>query len=1121
MAQHAPQIPGPRRALVVTALVVLTAVALRIQNVYEPGVTVPEAGALALARPLRMPAWPEVAAMVSQPAPLAALYMDALGASAASPGNTRLAAVGLGAWCLLLLIGIARRSSWRSAPLWTAALAGTAVVWLAPAQQLHPTIVCLWGVLLALWGFGMYWRAPGIGRWCGYTGCALLSAAATPAALALLAAQGVCLVVAWSVGAARSGWRTRLLPAVAGLGTAALVPAVCVLTGVLVPAKGLSAISSARPFALQNLPDFAVRLVGTLIKGAPVAALSPADPLLLYATLGALMLAVLAVIDSSSKGRGEERIWGACVLLMAPLWLGVRDVFGCENWPLLPLVTLLVANGVAWATGTAAAYCALLRTAWIRRAATGFAVLLLAAGMFVWTFQQYQALLVWRSAQSETDLQAPITFLQDALRPGDRLVVVSGTRQQTYERRLYLAPFLAALPRTRVDQRTPTEWRTRAQWISLPSNGVLWAYGMPLSDPGAESNQLPWLHQATLPFVRAVACIAPTGAWTDLDELRLLEQASARWPQNAQIAAALLTWYRMATNTALEATLLNGAAGGDIARTRWCRALDAYRRRAANRVLYAWDERGDASATNYPRFLAFVSATWDAPLDGERTLYLFRRYAEDSLAHNDIAQATKIMLAGRHFDRRDPYMDRTEAQILSLRGRANAGRAEALNRRAMTEHLKRYGRPFVDAWLAVILSYQERGKFDQSLTECEKLLHYLKREFRIPYEVMTNMTPRGRQLRQWWRDQARLWESQANTLMALLHAGKSDYDRAIACEQRNLSPYFTTGQRNAAHERLAALYFKANQPLKALTEWDALARMATAAVERIRWHLEIAQYHVTGGDSIAAYEQWLKIQSTFAALDQEQRRAVARDKRYERVLHHLESRIRMDVRETVLVALKERAKNEPDRAGWYLQQLAQLQRCMLVYDRAEDTFRDAMRQQHTYPGAYLDAAMLQYRLLRFKMAKQILSNLWQHVPLTNLPAEVTLDWRYRVLELFYNSGVPPALPSLLEWADAHAAAFADPAHLCNFRGNVFALYGAFDAATNAFATGVQTNAAFMDNYLDCGYLVCMRADVEGAARVLDQISAVRLPPAERRMLEADWRYIELHHTSMRPYALPE
>jgi len=86
---------------------------------------------------------------------------------------------------------------------------------------------------------------------------------------------------------------------------------------------------------------------------------------------------------------------------------------------------------------------------------------------------------------------------------------------------------------------------------------------------------------------------------------------------------------------------------------------------------------------------------------------------------------------------------------------------------------------------------------------------------------------------------------------------------------------------------------------------------------------------------------------------------------------------------------------------------------------------------------------------------------------------------------------------------------------------VYASYGAFDTATNEFALGIRTNALFLPNYLDLGYQICTRADPESAGKMLDAITALELPVDVRRQLESDWRFIELHHVSIRPYSLRE
>ena len=81
------------------------------------------------------------------------------------------------------------------------------------------------------------------------------------------------------------------------------------------------------------------------------------------------------------------------------------------------------------------------------------------------------------------------------------------------------------------------------------------------------------------------------------------------------------------------------------------------------------------------------------------------------------------------------------------------------------------------------------------------------------------------------------------------------------------------------------------------------------------------------------------------------------------------------------------------------------------------------------------------------------------------------------------------------------------------------MYGAFDTATNCFMRGIAAAPSFVDNYLDLGYLLCTEADTEATAELLDTLDDAVDMSDEKRLV--DWRYIELHHVSIRPYTLDE
>jgi len=134
---------------------------------------------------------------------------------------------------------------------------------------------------------------------------------------------------------------------------------------------------------------------------------------------------------------------------------------------------------------------------------------------------------------------------------------------------------------------------------------------------------------------------------------------------------------------------------------------------------------------------------------------------------------------------------------------------------------------------------------------------------------------------------------------------------------------------------------------------------------------------------------------------------------------------------------------------------------------------------------------------------------------------MTQDWRYIILGMLVEKGIPPSLENVLSKIEKIKPLLTDMSEYHNYFGNVLACYGKYDLATNQFASGILTNKLNLENYLDLGYLICRHSDADSAGELIDTIMSLDLPEGEKEFLETDWRFIILHHVSVRPYNLKE
>ena len=314
------------------------------------------------------------------------------------------------------------------------------------------------------------------------------------------------------------------------------------------------------------------------------------------------------------------------------------------------------------------------------------------------------------------------------------------------------------------------------------------------------------------------------------------------------------------------------------------------------------------------------------------------------------------------------------------------------------------------------------------------------------------------------------------------------------------------------------LYEKRNDILGLYAHFDSL--IANDSVRnRLNWIIEKAYRQVTYEDPVGAYESLQLIYAALAKLPAKERHAWSADPRYKRVYRHIESQMKTDLRDTVIPILFKRAQANTSNAGWFYAQAAQLYRCQLKYAKAQATFKKGTVAEPGYLDNYLDGALMQYQLKRFPKANILFTNMLHAFE----QKENVLhdDWRFRVLSEFNSQHRPARLDDILGWAAAHRTNFLSDARYRNYTGNTYALFGEFDQATNAFFHGMAHSDPCLDNYLDAGYLLCTRGNLQAVESMLERINSLSLDKKEIERLDTDWRYIELYHVCGRPFSLKD
>jgi len=1031
--------------------------------------------------------------------------------------------------CLVMLALIARSGgSSRLTMLWAALLGGVCAQWWLRAHQIGPVVITTWGVLAVQWGWHFVRTRP---RWYAVIvyGCAALAGvAATPYA--------VCVLLMHALWWLRAVMRPQQ-PAPANCARLSRRMALVILNETMLMV-GLAMVfnkafvfkSTAWLWSAVWWSDMLTSLWLALcaVAGSSYAAL-PFVPskhiwqthaLAYGVTLAVVCAALLACVRGWRRAAADTRMWCSVAVVFPFVWTTLtarytgadRSTYIAVVWP---FVILLTADACAWLTTRAFAAAGRAARAVMRRAGVAAVILVAAAAWLVWWHVQRTAYAVAVNASGDADLAAPAVLLRRYVQPVDHLLLVAPyTPDRDQRLRWYIAPLIQRAQGTVITTNLPAAVSALIA-LHMPAGGVLWlvnyrADALPLAPHGFTNISL--RYAVPLEYVCRTNALTPGGVG------QLYRRAVQETPLCLAVRQQFMSWYTRADDTTLRELIVAGQAQKDLAGA-VVPPLRAPQRGAANAALYAWGRQYPQSCAPglFPPFDAYVSAIGPAVLDRERVVYLYRLHIEQAVAQTNLALASVALRAARRWDETNPFLDRLAAQMCLLENATHHARARRLNARAARSFERRYGRPFLEALFANMLLDMQQNRPARAMQACADILHHVQKESFIPLAVRTNTSPGGAEQRAEWHRQRLFWEAQCHSYLALLLLSTGDYNNAVAWLSRNLDPRFDDVRRMASYEQLARLYTESGDITRALRHFETLAALATSPAVRIHWMLQAAQLHVSAGDTVAAHEVWLQLQDLVNELDSGARRGLARNKQYQRLMRYIERRMNVDGRDAVILALQSRAQRDPDRAAWYFCQMAHIERSRLQYDSADAFFDRAMQATPLNPDAYLDAALYYYRRLQYPRATTTFSNLLLRISANQHQHLLHRDWRYAVLAEFYARGVPTPESHAFAWLAAAATNFAEPAEYFNVQGNLCAFYDRFDAATNAFHAGIATNAVWLGNYLDLGYVLCTHAESDAVGELLDTLDALPSTSGAPHPLYGDWRHVIMHHVSIRPY----
>ncbi len=1028
----------------------------------------------------------------------------------------RLLVLFFGIWSLLLLWSISRDSMCAGAAEWVTALAAMSWFYISISVTLTSAIVTVWALLLVHRSFMKVWNAFTRKSLLVYAVMVLVGIMTT-----LHLRQLLFLHVLFCIGYIlytfiRKTSRAQILHYVI---IAAVAGVACF--GASIPPVGetpkLFPVLPALTNTLDSLWNISMWMAFPFETSRPTAL----PDTVVYISLGILFFMTLVTTVSACVKRRVFLIFGFLITILTVFLTHLTIT--ADASVRAPAAFVVAFPFFLILTGTGMHICSAFllhrgknykkRTLRLLFTGSGYAVA--AVVLAGWTYIQYTAHRSEKFSRANRDITTTVQFLKKHVAPGDTLTVITDVPLHSSPLlRFGYIPYLNTVTNPVATEST-ARWNLVSRWAT---NRYVTQWIIDTSKNSAPLR--PYAGTVYIPFALPVAAILPNST-NDFKTLSYYYAGICFAPYSDNVSRSLLDRYREMSEKSVQKSVSNGTAAVYLRTRDSFRPHRQYWRGAVNRALYSWSTlpAETFTADTYEPFVAFARNVRGAEVDTRRMVRVFRYYIENALAASNTTIVARMLEDAREWDPTNPYLYRHTAEWYAQKEPEAFERLRTLNTSARKEFEKRFNRPYVDARIALALVEKRAGEYDASLDEMYALRDYVKEEAIFPVEVGVVPTPEEKIQQEEWKTQLMRWEAQCNNLISQLLLEKGEEEKALFWQKKNLEEYFDIEYQRVAHERLAKMYYKLGRVDAVFAQYDELIRIAPTAQEKLHWRVNQAHLAVTMGETVRAYDMWQIITSRIGTLSVEERREWARDKRYQRIMRHLERRTQMDVRDAVISVLRRRATTQPENAPEYLRNAAQLYRCKLQYSLGLSTLSEAIKSSPHVFELYLDKALLNYKLLRYKDALDDFTALNEATnSLESIPF-IVRDWRYRILATFADIKKPPPHHLVRNWADTHTNLFASQGEIYNHYGNLYATYGMYEDATNSYTLGIAADPDFLDNYLDLGYMYCTRSDAEAASDLLDLLDSRE--DFDHKNLETDWRYIELHHVSIRPYTLDE
>jgi len=1071
---------------------------LRVNQILAVGLTTSEADALARFCVISPVTFSNLFSGISWNEPLTVVIMRLVALCGEPPVYGRYIFAFFGVWSLLLIAGIARRNSGLITALLTVVFAGFSATLIVSSQEISKVSLIIWAALIVQWAFSLLSYSPKQRNVIIYLVSALIGVLFSPLISFVILAHLIWFTI--FAFQKKSGNSIRIAYIITATGSLIIALPFFVLKWM-----ALSKINVMGLAPILVTTDTIPEITGN-IKNLFFAHSS----LILYYLF--ILVSIVAIFRSFVNKTKGACIWGTVILLVSVsvLVTPYKNMGKINNSILLPFVILLIVQGFI------EVFEIIARLKGYVGKNLKYCFMTFVTVVFVlWGFGQYKFYEKKQQSIISRDLSSPSEFLKRVVKPNDKIILVSDIDTYDWLRtKYYFYDYLTGEAKTSFEQINKAEWQTNYLSYSPDEISSLWLVGV--YEPGVFTFQTQYTN-LFFPYSLPVSKVISTSKWDGFEYLNMLREANAATPMNHAITAQLLDWYRGSRDTDLIKCVESGFAGKDIASGR---GSELFKKAAANRILYAWNE---CNITNFYKFNEFVNEVRKFGIDSNRAIHLYSLYTEKALRSTNLIVALTAVESAKEIDPENPFINRLAAKAESLKKNKNLNKIVELNELASKEYKKRNGKIFIAAEFANAYAYRALSNYAKAFDSCNNILSYYSDEIKMPVLIQTNLTENGRIRREKWTNDRLAWIGRCNSFISSVLCETGDYENAILWETKNLDERNSEARRTTSRERLAKMYTQVGGIDKAFQYIDSLANSATSVNKRISWKIEGAQLYVTIGDTVSTYDKWEDLQKEIEKLPMEERWKWSKNKQYQRILRYLSSRSQMDIRNPVIVSIGKRAAKETNVtiSARLRIQMAGIYKCKLQYKQAEKMFKLAEKIAPFYFDSFLSDGILKYRMKRYAKAEAVFTNVTYAIKEKNIISQSTQDWRYIVLDMLVKKGIPPSLENVLARMEEFKPYIPDVSEYNNYRGNVLACYGKFDLATNQFMIGIQTNKLNLQNYLDLGFLICKHSDADKAGEMIDTIMSLKLPEEKKQILETDWRFIILHHVSVRPYNLKE